>query len=323
LPASWLSARDVAVGRDPGPVGIVELVVIGLPFEAAERALGQVELHEVIIETEAAEDLQAGISEDVVNDAHPGGHLIVEAEFDRPVLISSLLLLPGEGRNILAFRPKPRVERETTADRPGVLEVQGPGVPPDVPEAAVRGGPGASDIVIAVDAPDRLAGGQSVEGFAPRESDQRVIADLVDVLLVADEPDPGLQGVLAAQAEKVGQVDRAREPPELPPVAGHGGAGPVRPAVIMEEIGMSREEWVVRIDEIRPGERIFRAGTKDLLVGCVLLGHGCPGAHQEVVSERVIQLEGPAEVRVIEPDLGIGRVRVAGPGDARDRSPLP
>jgi len=98
-------------------------------------AFGHVELHDVVVDAVVGEELQAGVAEDVIDDAEAGAEFVLELEFDGPD-IGKLRIVVERG-NILAFRPDAELEGQLVADRPAVLEIEGPLVAVDLPQVAV------------------------------------------------------------------------------------------------------------------------------------------------------------------------------------------
>ncbi len=273
----------VPVDADLGVVPVVERVVGALPLQAAQGVGAHAELHDVLEDAVAAEDLEAGVAEDVVGETQPRRELVGEGEFDRRrVGIRRVGRVAGQ---VFRFGPEADIEGQPAADRPAVLEVEGPAVHIDVVVLAVgTGGVEAADGVIAVGAaPVVGAVGDAV--LVPAEIDDGLLGAVVHVLVTAHELDTGLDGVLAPGVEVVGEVGVEAEPAGQPLVqATDLGPGEALPACGVLEIGRYLGEHGVR--DIGVGTRLFQAeriirrrgGRGDRVV---LVGEEIAAAHAE------------------------------------------
>ena len=204
--------RENAGRRDGGPIRVVEGVVVLDALRAAEGQLAHIELHDVVVDPEAAEDLQAGVPEDVIDRAEPGGQRVSQAEPDGIVGPPRVVPIVREGRHVLAFRPDAGVQGQPVHEGPGILEIDRQVIALDLPDASIGGRERAPDDVVAVSAVDvagvgdRVGIGSDVEvevvrRLAPVQVDPGMGRAGVPVFIDVVIADARLHRVLAPRVE--------------------------------------------------------------------------------------------------------------------------
>ena len=197
-----VGSRVVPVDADLVPFIGVQCVIDVCPLQASEGAGGHGKLHDIVEDSKATVDLEAGVAVDVVDETEPGGQLIPEAELDGGVLVLGQI---AERGHILPLRSKPEVQCQPTlekARRPTVLNVEGPAGACRVGQGSVRVEVPlrvfpAPDGVVAILTGDVLhTQGGVAEGPSPGQEDIGIVHGIVDILFQLNPLDSSLPGVL-------------------------------------------------------------------------------------------------------------------------------
>ena len=312
------------------PIRVLEGVVVLLALPATESELGHVELHDVIVDAEAGEDLQAGIPEHVVDRAHPGSQHLAHVELDGLVRVVRVRGVVRHGRDVLALGPETEIYGQAVPDRPGILEISRPVVAAAVPDASVGGGKGSPDVIVAVCS---IIGARRVGADADGEAQARVGPSPV-------QPDPGMSGSVVDVFVKISIAKARLERMFAQPVHVEGGIHVVadlldhvllgleiipggRVAPDVEKIRIGNVEGIVGVFGIGIGEVVGGAVRRQqLLIRLVLPVPAAPVGDEQGVADGIIRGQRGGPVGIIHPFLVPFVVSVIVADDIRDGPPI-